>query len=207
MNFLAHCLIGEKAFENSAAEPADQRTNALIAGGFLGDFIKGPVPAEMPADLALGVKLHRRVDAYSNQQPAIRRSCNRFPSELRRIAPILVDIIADHLLTREWSRFHNQPISTFTRRSYDLITDHRQWLTSDGHRFLNYAREVDLLASCNDWQVSVRAMHSITRRLGKSELDPMLGTATESILDDLHGDFLEYFPDIIEHAQTWVVSG
>ncbi|MEM8767504.1 MAG: hypothetical protein AAGE43_08685 [Pseudomonadota bacterium] len=69
MNFLAHCLIGHEAAAGT------DRASPLLAGGFLGDFIKGRVPEAMPGDLALGVRLHRRVDAFSNQQPAIRRSC------------------------------------------------------------------------------------------------------------------------------------
>ena len=68
MNFLAHCLIGARAREDDAG---------LIAGGFLGDFIKGPVPASMPPALQAGVRLHRRIDAYSNQQPDLLRSAHR----------------------------------------------------------------------------------------------------------------------------------
>ena len=108
MNFLAHCLIGEIA--------AEKREPGLIVGGFLGDFIKGPVPDELPSSLATGVRLHRRIDAYSNQHPIIRVSCRRFPQDLRRLAPIFVDIIADHILARHWVSFHEKSIEQFAHR-------------------------------------------------------------------------------------------
>ena len=40
MNFLAHCVLGHP-------------DEALMAGGYLGDFVKGPVPSDLPVDLLL----------------------------------------------------------------------------------------------------------------------------------------------------------
>ncbi|MGE0621810.1 MAG: ACP phosphodiesterase [Pseudomonadales bacterium] len=200
MNYLAHCLIGELA-----AGEADL-TPALVAGGFLGDFVKGPVPTDMPKELALGVRLHRRVDAYSNRQPDIRQSTDRFPPELRRIAPILVDILCDHLLSRRWDEFHPAALPDFTEDVYRHLDDHSRWLPARGRQFLDYARERDLLLRYGDWSVTAASMRSITRRLGRSELDPLLAAAIPPMLDALEADFRRYFPDILRHARTWVAG-
>lgn len=200
MNYLAHCLIGAQATNEPGMTPA------LVAGGFLGDFIKGPVPADMPFPLALGVRLHRRVDAYSNRHPVIRTSVERFPAELRRIAPILVDILGDHLLSRRWQEFHAADLAGFTRRIYRDVDEHDRWLPARGQQFLAYARERDLLGHYADWSVAAASMRSITRRLGRSELDPLLDEAVPPLLADLELDFHGYFPDIIEHACGWIAS-
>ena len=199
MNFLAHCLIATRA-----APQADDA--AMVAGGFLGDFIKGPLPEEMPLALALGVRLHRRIDAYSNQHPGIRTSSRRFPAELRRIAPILVDVLCDHLLSSRWEEFHTASLPGFTTHIYDVVASHHEWLTDSGHRFLTYARERDLLASYADWEVVLGALRSITRRLGRNELNPLLERAVPALLADLEADFACYFPDIIDHARFWVAG-
>ena len=199
MNFLAHCLIATRAAHRT--EDA-----ALVAGGFLGDFIKGPLPQEMPRGLALGVRLHRRIDAYSNQHPGIRTSSRRFPAELRRIAPILVDVLCDHLLSSRWEEFHAASLPGFTTHIYDVVASHEEWLTDNGHRFLAYARERDLLASYADWEVVLGALRSITRRLGRNELNPLLERAVPALLADLEADFVSYFPDIIDHARFWVAG-
>lgn len=201
MNFLAHCLIGSRAADDDPDTPGAE---ALLAGGFLGDFIKGRVPEEMPEELALGVRLHRRVDAYSNQHPQIRASCDRFPPELRRIAPILVDILCDHLLSHRWEEFHSQGLPRFTAGVYDQVAAHDGWLPESGHRFLNYAREQDLLAHYADWSVTSGAMRSITRRLDLSDLNPLLETAVPPLMTGLEADFDGYFPDILTHARQWV---
>lgn len=196
MNFLAHCLIGAQATQTE--------NPALIVGGFLGDFIKGPVPAELPADLALGVRLHRRIDAYSNQHPGIRCSCARFPQHLRRMAPIFVDIIADHCLARRWSEFSDEPITTFTRRAYQQIAGHTSWLSARGERFFRYMSEEDLLASYRHPETMHQGLRSITRRLGKEHLNSDLAAIAVEQLGRLEEDFLEYFPDMLAHAKEWV---
>ena len=160
----------------------------------------------MPADLARGVRLHRRIDAFSNQHPDIRLSCQRFPAELRRIAPILVDIICDHLLARRWNQFHHEPIESFTATAYQQVADQGEWLSESAWRFLDYARDQDLFAGYHDWSATISAMRSITRRLGKQELDPLMDEATPTLLPGLELDFLRYFPDILEHSAEWVAA-
>lgn len=209
MNFLAHCLIGSWAAGagNDAAMPAGAPgPAALLAGGFLGDFIKGRVPEDMPWDLALGVRLHRRVDAYSNTHPDIRVSSDRFPPELRRLAPILVDILCDHLLSRRWAEYHHEEIENFTGTIYAEVAALDDWLPDTGHRFLAYAREKDLLARYGEWPVAEGAMHSITRRLGRTELNPIICEVVPPLLEELEADFQRYFPDILAHARDWVAA-
>jgi acyl carrier protein phosphodiesterase len=61
MNFLAHALL-------AGDDPA------LVVGGVVGDWIKGPLPAGLPPDLARGVALHRAIDSHAETHPAFRRS-------------------------------------------------------------------------------------------------------------------------------------
>lgn len=194
MNFLAHCLIGARAGPHPD----------LVAGGFLGDFVKGRIPEDMPEELARGVRLHRRVDAYSNSHPGIRASCRRFPPELRRISPILVDILCDHLLARRWEAFHAATLTEFSSGAYALVGARDAWLSEPGRRFLAYAREEDLFARYDDWEVIRGALRSVTRRLARGELNGIMETALPPLLESLETDFLAWFPDIIEHAADWI---
>ena len=53
MNFLAHAFL-------AGAKETDQ------VGGLIGDFVKGPLPAGLPPDLASGVALHRAIDSFAD---------------------------------------------------------------------------------------------------------------------------------------------
>jgi acyl carrier protein phosphodiesterase len=199
VNFLAHCLI--------AAQSTDPEEPELVAGGFLGDFVKGPIGSDLPPGLALGVRLHRRIDAFSNRHAGIQVSCNRFPGPLRRLAPVLVDIIADHCLAKRWTEFSDEPIEAFTARTYGQIATHDHWLPDHGHRFLRYMREEDLLAGYARFDAMHRALCSVTRRLDREHLNADMLSATEANLADLEADFLGYFPDLVAHAREWLRDG
>ncbi len=73
MNFLAHAVL-------AGDDPA------LIVGGVVGDWIKGPLPGALPADLARGVALHRAIDSHAETHPAFQRSRNRVSPARRRYA-------------------------------------------------------------------------------------------------------------------------
>jgi len=204
VNFLAHCLIAEQA---AAALPdgSDQHDTAmLVAGGFLGDFLKGPVPTHLPRALEQGVRLHRRIDAFSNSNAAIRRSCNRFPQSLRRLAPPLVDIVADHLLARQWQQHHHLPLNEFSRQTYLQIDASAAHLPPHGIEFLQWMQNHDLLASYHSWETTCRGMRSVTRRLQRTELNREIETCLPGLLQDLAEDFDDYFPQLLAHATDWV---
>jgi acyl carrier protein phosphodiesterase len=75
MNFLAHAML-------AGNDPA------LIVGGVVGDWIKGPLPGLLPRDLARGVALHRAIDSHAETHPAFQRSRNRVAADRRRYAAI-----------------------------------------------------------------------------------------------------------------------
>jgi acyl carrier protein phosphodiesterase len=198
MNFLAHCLIPDRARHDTHPD--------LIAGGFLGDFLKGPVPHGLPGELRTGVRLHRRIDAYSNQHPGIRASCARFPAELRRFAPIFVDVIADHLLARNWQRYHPEPLESFSADAYAAIDSRVDLLPERGVRFYRYMREHDLLTRYRDESAMYQGLRAITRRLDHRHLDDRVAAVVAERLSELDADFSAYFPDLIDHAAAWLDS-
>jgi acyl carrier protein phosphodiesterase len=198
MNFLAHCLLASLA---GSDEP-----QGLVVGGILGDFLKGPVPEHLPVALADGVRLHRRIDAFSNRHDAIRASCERFPSALRRPAPVFVDIIGDHCLSLDWRDYTSTPLPSFTRDVYHTVAEHLDWFPDHGRRFMDYASSTDLLGRYGQWSTVERALASVSRRLRLTGQDDVLFTTSAAALDGLQADSRSYFPDLIVHAREWVAT-
>lgn len=201
MNFLAHCLIADRA------NPGDEAMGAgLIAGAILGDFVKGPVPERWPQRLQAGIRLHRRIDAFSNGAAGIRRSCNRFPADLRRLAPVFVDIVADHCLAVDWPARHHEPLEAFSRRCYATLEPHAHRLDSPGRRYLDWMVREDLLARYRWTDAMERGLLSITRRLGREHLNGALLDFVAGRLPDLQDDFRGYFPQLLAHGREWTAK-
>lgn len=199
MNFLAHCLIAAQA------RPGDPGlTASLVAGGVLGDFVKGRVPQDWPLPLQAGIRLHRRIDAYSNGLAGIRASCNRFPSALRRLAPVFVDIIADHCLALDWRFRHDEPLEQFSQQCYAALTPHAHRLDRSARRYLDWLVEEDLLAGYRGRAAMERGLLSVTRRLRREHLNAPLLQFVSTALPDLNADFRGYFPHLVAHGRAWV---
>ena len=53
MNYLAHLHLG-------GDRPAQ------LLGSLYGDFVKGPLAGQWPAEIEAGIRLHRRIDAFTD---------------------------------------------------------------------------------------------------------------------------------------------
>ena len=183
MNFLAHCLL---------AWPGQ----GWIAGGVIGDFVKGRVPESLPRELRAGVRLHRRVDTMSNRLTAVKPSLGRFDGQLRRAAPVLLDIVADHCLALTWPSYADVALSEFTAEVYTALRRFDAYVPERGRPFIERMIGSDLLARYGEAAVRDRALQYVLSRLRLTHLGPelvsLLGAQLPAFVDDFHG----YFPKL-----------
>ncbi|BAL22966.1 ACP phosphodiesterase [Azoarcus sp. KH32C] len=179
MNFLAHALLAGDA-------QADQ------LGGLIGDFVKGPLPAGLPDDVAAGVRLHREIDAFAETEPAFRRSRARVSAERRRVAGVMVDMFYDHFLARHWSDFHPEPLEVFTARMYRLMSEHGELLPPRLAAILPRMRESDWLGSYESPEIIAMALDRMAHRLSRA--NPLTGSGAELLADyaGFEADFREF---------------
>lgn len=202
MNFLAHSLL--------AARSTEHHDHDLVAGGVLGDFWKGSIPATWPFQLQQGVRLHRRIDAVSNMHPAVRRSCERFPAHLRRFAPILVDIHADLALASCWEQHHELELGAFSAACYRSFDRLREQFDESPHgllRFIDYMESADLLSRYGSWEGVGLCIEGVARRLRKPEFAHDAVAACQTLSDALCEDFLDYFPDLLSESIHCIKAG
>lgn len=183
MNFLAHTLLaGERP--------------AMRLGGLLGDFVKGPLPAGLPEEVAEGVRLHRAIDRYADTHPAFRASRARVSTLRRRYAGIMVDLFYDHFLAARWTRFHPEPLATFSAAAYGLLAEHQALLPPQLAEILPVMRREDWLTAYREAPAVGRALDRMAlRRLSRPN---PLGGAGEELLANYEafaGDFEAFFPD------------
>ena len=190
MNFLAHCTL---------AHPE----TALVAGGFIGDFIKGPVPSELPERLQAGIRLHRRIDSMSNRLPGIAVSVRRLGPRLRRPGPVLLDIVADHCLALRWDTHGHGELTAFTALAYEAIGAFDQFLPEDGRRYFQRIRDADMFARYLEPETALRAMTYVLKRLRFSHLTGELDDIVGAHLPDLMDDFEAYFPELRAAVGEW----
>lgn len=121
MNFLAHLWLAE-------------RTGTSLAGSVLGDVVRGTDLSAYPPAIALGIRLHRRVDARTDHHPLIAERRTGFAPGSRRYAGIVLDLACDHALALDWQHHSEDSLDAFCQRAGAAIEDASHWFRLAGGR-------------------------------------------------------------------------
>lgn len=194
MNFLAHLLL-------AGGEQAHQ------IGGLLGDFVKGPLPGSLPADLALGVALHRQIDVQTDAHPLFRQSCGRISPARRRVAGIMVDLFYDHFLVCHWRRFCEQSLGDYLADFYATLAQRHDQLPARLQGLWPRMRDEAWLESYGEVDSVGWALNSLARR--RTRLEAFLLGGGEELLwhyAELEQDFLALFPQLQDFSQSWLAG-
>ncbi len=84
-----------------------------------GDYIKGKDLSGYRPIVQKGIYLHRTLDDFIDNHPAVRALMNaELYEHLPKISGIAVDLYFDHLLARDWERYHTTPLRDFVNAFY-----------------------------------------------------------------------------------------
>ena len=193
MNFLAHALLAGDA-------------PALVVGGVVGDWIKGPLPAGLPEDLARGVALHRAIDTFAETHPAFCASRVRMSAARRRYAGVLVDIFYDHLLARDWARYRADELGGYCALVYRQIAERRDHLPDSSHRALDLMAAEDWLQSYGGLEGIADVLARMSRRARQP--NPLAGGEADFVAaaEGFEGDFRDWLPDAQRFVADWLAA-
>ena len=188
MNHLAHVLL-------AGAQPESR------LGAMLGDFWRGAPDADWAPAVQAGVRLHRKIDVYTDRHPLVATARRLFSPPLRRYAGILLDVYFDHALARHWSRYAEEPIAALSTDIIDLLAANAAWLPPDLMRFAAYMRRNDLFAAYARPAVIERVLAGIGMRLRHA--NPLANAAPVlwDHAEELDRCFAAFFPELRGEAE------
>lgn len=174
-----------------------------MVGGVIGDWIKGPLPGELPGDLARGVALHRAIDVFAETHPAFRCSRARVSSERRRYAGVLVDIFYDHLMARDWARLHPETLNSYCANVYRQIAGRLDELPEAVRHALALMAREDWLQSYSELDGIADVLARMSRRAKRP--NPLEGGEQEFLADaaGYADDFQAWLSDAKHFAEQW----
>lgn len=183
MNFLAHFHL---------AWPDE----GLIAGGLEGDYYKGLLTGELQPSIERGVKLHRAIDAHTDNHRVIVALRNQFPGEIRRYAGILIDLSFDHYLTQYWSQFSPLSLVEFNTAVYRVLSSHEAAFTPGARTMALRMLEYDILSRYHDWSAVTATAARIGERFSRG--NPLLDVERQldPVRHILEQAFLDFYPQL-----------
>ena len=116
MNYLAHIYLSG--------------TNDLLKiGNFMAHSIKGKDYGKYAPEIKKGILLHRHIDSFTDSHPIYRRSKHRLHEKYGHYSGVIMDILYDHFLAKNWSKYSDEKLEDYANDFYQLLQDNYDILT------------------------------------------------------------------------------
>lgn len=188
MNHLAHLFLAGQS-------------DASLLGNLSGDFVKGRLGNQFPADVERGILEHRRVDAFTDAHPVAGRFRRIIAAEHRHYARVISDIFLDHFLAAEWDKYSRESLSQFVERVFERLDRHIDAMPPSLQVVYPRMRDGNWLLSYASIDGIRNTLRHVSRRFSRA---PRLEQATHLLTDrreELLDLFHRFMPDVIEHAK------
>jgi acyl carrier protein phosphodiesterase len=194
VNYLAHFHLA-------------QADDAWIVGALLGEYVKGPLRGEWPAAWEQGMRLHRQIDAFSDQHVSRLQFAQALPAEYRRYAGIVLDIYCDHLLSLHWQRFDDKPLRAFAGHVYALLSRHMAELSPPAARMARRLIDYDVLCIYDEWDTVSGSLARVGERFSRANPLGRAGVELGEYLPQAEELFLELYPALLAHVRELARAG
>ena len=193
MNFLAHIyLSGED--------------EAVIVGNFIADGIKGKRYLKYPPQIQKGILLHRAIDSYTDQHPIVKQSTARLHKNYGHYSGVIVDILYDHFLAKNWKQYHTQALDEYVENFYELLRKNFQILPGRIQRMMPY-----MIA--DNWLLSYATIPGISKILSQMNLRTKniskMNYAVielEQYYSEFEAEFTAFFEELIQYTKNKLVE-
>lgn len=194
MNHLAHLLLAGD----------DQ---ALQLGAMLGDHVRGDVSASgFTAAVRCGIRLHRKIDIWTDHNPLISSARALFPAPYRRYAGILLDVYFDHLLSRQWAAHSALSLAAFNSRTLAMLKRHQASLPSGLLQFYRFAKATNVLARYGETAMLQQVFVGISQRFRHVNPLPSALPLLQQHDVRLQQTFAQFWPHLQQTSQHWLAE-
>lgn len=193
MNFLAHIFLSGNNDE-------------LKIGNFIADAVKGNKYKNYPEGIQKGILLHRQIDSFTDAHPIVRRSKRRLHARYRHYDGVIIDILYDHFLAKNWLDYHREPLSNFAGNFYLLLEKNKALLPEKVKTLMPYMIAQNWLASYATLEGIEKVLQGMNRRTQeKSQMHLAIKDLQDHYLD-FENDFTEFFKNLRNFCELTLKS-
>ncbi|HNP66974.1 MAG TPA: ACP phosphodiesterase [Aequorivita sp.] len=184
MNFLAHIYLSGNDEE-------------VIIGNFIADGIKGKRYQKFPPLIAKGILLHRAIDTFTDAHPTVHQSTARLHKNYSHYSGVIVDILYDHFLAKNWSNYSDEPLADYVENFYTLLRKNFTILPARIQKMMPY-----MIA--DNWLLSYATVEGISKILaqmnvrtkGVSKMN-LAVAELEEYYEEFEAEFTSFFDELI----------
>ena len=188
MNYLAHIYLS-----------GDHEL--VTIGNFIADGFKGKEYKKQPKEIQIGVLLHRHIDTFTDSHPTVRKSTKRLHEKYSHYSGIIVDMLYDHFLAKNWSQYSIIPLEEYVESFYDSLEKNHQLLPLRIQKMMPYMIADNWLVSYASIEGISRALDGMNRRTKhKSSMNEAVNEL-EEFYSEFENEFTPFFDELIQFSK------
>lgn len=193
MNFLAHIYLSGE--------------NDLIKiGNFMADGIRGKQFEHFPDDVQKGILLHRFIDTYTDSHDTFRQSTKRLHEKYHHYSGVIVDIMYDHFLAKNWKKYSDEKLDHFINRFYRSLHENYPILTEKTQNLMPTMIRENWLWS---YQTIDGIQHILTQMDRRSKNQSKMQFASQELKEfypEFEHEFDLFFKDVQAQSKQKLLS-
>ncbi len=183
MNFLAHIYLSGD-------------NEAITIGNFIADGIKGKKYKKYPLAIQKGILLHREIDTFTDQHPTVRISTARLHKNYGHYSGVIVDILYDHFLAKNWKDYHSQPLDEYIQKFYDLLRNNFEILPYQIQQMMPYMLIDNWLLSYATVPGISNILIQMNKRTKNNSKMNLAVIELEEYYDEFENEFTSFFSEL-----------
>lgn len=195
MNYLAHLFLAGTEEE-------------VIFGNLLEDFIHGRVEHQRNDHLSkrikVGIRQHRLIDTFTDQHQLVKEVKRIFHQDFGRYDGIVVDVIFDHFLIKNWETFTSENFQQFRERIYQDLAKFEHLMPEPLLKLVLSMREHDWLANYEYDYGLERAFQSLNRKVALTRDLRLAVPLMHDHFKEINSFFIPFFHSLQEECTTFL---
>ncbi|WP_346883280.1 acyl carrier protein phosphodiesterase [uncultured Algibacter sp.] len=193
MNYLAHIYLSGE--------------NELVTiGNFIADGIKGKNYKTYQRDVQIGILLHRNIDTFTDAHKTVRISTKRLHEKYGHYSGVIVDILYDHFLAKNWHKYSKVPLKDYITKFYDALEANYNILPLRIQKMMPYMLADNWLLSYASIDGITRVLEGVNRRTKNRSSMHEAVIELEAFYTEFGDEFSAFFDELIKFSKTKLIE-
>lgn len=178
----------------------------ITIGNFIADGIRGKKYKDYPKDIQIGILLHRQIDTFTDAHPTVRKSTKRLHKNYGHYSGVIVDILYDHFLAKNWSHYSDVPLAEFIEDFYDTLEANFEILPPRIQKMTPYMIVDNWLLSYKSIKGIKRVLEGMNRRTKNRSQMNLAINELEEFYEEFETEFTSFFDELIAFTEKKLVE-
>ncbi|WP_136480955.1 acyl carrier protein phosphodiesterase [Cognatitamlana onchidii] len=193
MNYLAHIYLSGD-------------NDLVTIGNFIADGIKGKSYKNYPKDIQIGILLHRHIDTFTDAHKTVRKSTKRLHSKYGHYSGIIVDILYDHFLAKNWEKYSKTTLKSYTNAFYDSLETHYHLLPNRIQKMIPYMLADNWLLSYASIKGIAKVLDGMNRRTQNRSAMNEAVEELKAFYNEFENEFSLFFDELIVSSKNKLIE-